>query len=189
MTQAFKEVFTLGHSTRSEQEFMEILQHFGIELLVDVRALPGSRRFPHFDQEPLRKALEAQGIGYVHAENLGGRRKAGPGSSLNGAWRNKSFRAYADYMQQAEFKEGVEMLLEAARTQTLVILCAEAVPWRCHRSLIADALLARGLQVTEIFSLSSARPHKLTSFAVLDGQNVTYPSSDSSPPGDDSLDS
>ena len=175
MTQTFKEVFTLGHSTRSEQEFLEILQHFGIELLVDVRALPGSRRFPHFDKESLCKTLQAQGIGYFHAKNLGGLRKAVPGSSLNEAWRNKSFRAYADYMQQADFEEGVEMLLEEARTCTLVLMCAEAVPWRCHRSLIADALLARGLHVTEIFSVSNARPHKLTPFAVLDGQSVTYP--------------
>ena len=175
MTQTFKEVFTLGHSTRNEEEFLEILRHFGIELVVDVRTLPGSRRFPHFDQEQLCKTLEAQGIGYFHAKNLGGLRKTVPGSSLNDAWRNKSFRAYADYMQQADFEEGMEMLLEAARTRTLVLMCAEAVPWRCHRSLIADALLARGLHVTEIFSVSNARPHTLTSFAVVDGQRVMYP--------------
>ncbi len=174
-SQAYKEIFTLGHSTRSEEDFLEILRHYGIELLVDVRSLPGSRRFPHFNQEVLSQTLQAQGIGYYHAKNLGGRRRTVPGSTLNDAWRNKSFRAYADYMQEADFEEGVDMLLESARSLTLVLMCAEAVPWRCHRSLIADALLARGVQVTEIFSLSNARPHTLTSFAVMDGQNICYP--------------
>lgn len=168
-------VFTIGHSTRSLEEFLAILKSFSIELVVDVRTLPGSRRCPQFNGETLAPALAAAGVGYVHQKGLGGLRRARK-DSTNTGWRNASFRGYADYMQTPEFSVNLAELIELAHESRLVLMCAEAVPWRCHRSLIGDALLARGFSVQDIFSQGRCKPHELTPFAKLDGQRVYYPS-------------
>ena len=167
-------VFTIGHSTRSLQEFIALLQPHGIELVVDVRTMPRSRRNPQFNRETLPQSLQASGIGYEHAAALGGLRRP-RAHSINDAWRNSSFRGYADYMQTAEFAAAIEGLAETARRKRLAVMCAEAVPWRCHRSLIADALIARGLSVEEIISTNRTQSHQMTSFARVAGTTVTYP--------------
>jgi uncharacterized protein (DUF488 family) len=169
-------VSTVGHSTHSIEDFIAILKAHGIRQLVDVRTLPRSRHNPQFNRENLPASLQAAGIGYRHMPGLGGLRRAKP-DSLNTAWRNASFRGFADYMQTAEFRENLEPLIALAREQPVAIMCAEAVPWRCHRSLIADALVALGIPVREILSSSSARPHALTPFARVDGTQVIYPGS------------
>ena len=169
-----KAVFTIGHSTRSFEELVALLRAHGIERLVDVRTIPRSRRNPQFNRDTLGPALRNRRIAYRHMQGLGGLRRTRP-DSVNTGWRNTSFRGYADYMQTGEFEEALSRLIELAEEKRTAIMCAEAVPWRCHLSLIADALLARGVQVTEIFSLSNARPHTLTSFAVMDGLNICYP--------------
>ncbi len=167
-------IFTIGHSTRSLGEFIEILQSFSIKLLVDVRTLPGSRRYPQFNGETLAPALAKAGIAYLHIKGLGGLRRAKK-DSTNTGWRNASFRGYADYMQTPEFESNLAELIVLARKQRLALMCAEAVPWRCHRSLIADALLARGRKVKDIFSAGKSKPHKLTPFAKVRGKRVSYP--------------
>ncbi len=167
-------IYTVGHSTRSIEEFISLLTAFGIELLVDVRRFPGSRKYPQFNQAELEGELQRQGLGYVHLPELGGRRHA-TNSPLNAGWRNASFRGYADYMQTDEFRAGIERLIQLAQDRQTVIMCAEAVPWRCHRSLIADALLVRGIDVEDIMSEKSAKPHKLTPWAKLEGLSITYP--------------
>ncbi len=167
-------VFTIGHSTRSLEEFPAILKSFSIELAVDVRTLPGSKRCPRFNGESVAPALAAPGIGYVHEKGLGGLRRARK-DSTNGRWRNASFRGYADYMQTPEFAANLAQIVELAHEKRLVLMCAEAVPWRCHRSLIGDALSVRGVAVQDIFSQGNSKPHELTSFAMLDGQRVYYP--------------
>lgn len=167
-------VFTIGHSTRSVQEFIALLSAHHIELVVDVRTVPRSRRNPQFNREALPESLEAAGIGYEHVAALGGFRR--PSSqSTNAGWRNASFRGYADYMQTAAFATAIETLTERAERQRLAVMCAEAVPWRCHRSLIADALVARGIKVEEIISTNRTQPHAMTSFAHVEGTAVTYP--------------
>ena len=167
-------IFTVGHSTRTEDEFLEILRAHGIRRLVDVRRYPGSRRHPQFSRESLERTLPAHGIAYEHVPALGGRRTAAPGSG-NQAWRSASFRAYADYMGTAEFENALAGVLAAADTPT-AIMCAEAVPWRCHRQLIADVLVAHGHDVQNILSATRAEPHRLNEHARLgpDGR-VTYP--------------
>src|SRR5262245_26453250 len=140
-------IWTIGHSTLSVEEFLGVLSSFQIELLVDVRSFPGSRRYPHFNKENLGVSLSAAGIDYAHMPELGGRRKNRP-DSQNIAWRNDSFRGYADYMETQAFAEGIDRLLDLARARRTVIMCAEAVWWRCHRSLIADHLKATGVTVT-----------------------------------------
>ena len=167
-------VFTIGHSTRSLDEFLAILKSFSIELVVDVRTLPGSMRCPQFNGETLVPALAESGIGYVHQKGLGGLRRARK-DSTNTAWRNASFRGYADYMQTPEFAANLAELVELAHEKRLALMCAEAVPWRCHRSLIGDALLTHGFAVQDIFSQGKSKPHELTPFAKLDGQRVHYP--------------
>jgi uncharacterized protein (DUF488 family) len=166
--------YTIGHSTRSLTEFIALIEAYGIEIVVDVRTVPRSRRNPQFNGETFPDALRTAAIAYDHAADLGGFRRAGPGH-LNAAWRNPSFRGYADYMQTATFVAGLERVIEQARTKRLVLMCAEAVPWRCHRSLIADALLVRGIRVEEIVSAKRAQLHSLTSFARVDGAAITYP--------------
>jgi uncharacterized protein (DUF488 family) len=168
------DLFTLGHSTRTFDEFLEILKAYGIEHLVDVRTIPRSRRHPHFSQESLVGSLPEAGIQYTHMKELGGFRKPLP-DSPNRAWRNESFRGYADYMQTEAFQAALERLIEISIQDKAVILCAEAVPWRCHRSLIADALLVRGKLVRDIYDAKTSKPHKLTPFAKVEGARLTYP--------------
>jgi uncharacterized protein (DUF488 family) len=167
-------VSTVGHSTHPIEEFISILQAHGIRRLVDVRTIPKSRRNPQFSQENLPASLHAAGIEYFHLPGLGGLRHARK-DSLNTGWRNASFRGYADYMQTPEFGENLTHLVELAAVAPTAIMCAEAVPWRCHRSLIADALLAQDIPVVEIMSAAKSQPHALTSFAKLEGPHVTYP--------------
>jgi uncharacterized protein (DUF488 family) len=167
-------VFTIGHSTRSVEEFIALLLAHQIEFVIDVRTVPRSRHNPQFNRETLPRSLQEADVGYEHAPELGGFRR--PSSrSKNGGWRNASFRGYADYMQTAAFAVAIERLAERAHRQRLALMCAEAVPWRCHRSLIADALVARGLAVDEIISTTRTQPHAMTSFARVEGTTVTYP--------------
>jgi uncharacterized protein (DUF488 family) len=167
-------IATVGHSTHPIEEFVGILQAHGIRQLVDVRTMPRSRRVPQFNKENLAASLQAADILYSHIPGLGGLRHP-KRDSTNMGWRNASFRGYADYMQTPEFRENLEKLIELAAQSPTTIMCAEAVPWRCHRSLIADALMARGISVTEILSAKQSRPHTLTPFAQVSGMEVTYP--------------
>ena len=167
-------LYTIGHSTRTLDEFLAILSEHQIKTLVDVRTVPRSRRVPHFNIESLSEFLSRHHIQYLHMPALGGLRKARP-ESVNTGWRNDSFRGYADYMQTPEFESGLKELMSVAANQRAAIMCAEAVPWRCHRSLIADALLVRGWQIIDLFSKGSAKPHKLTDFAKVEGTHLTYP--------------
>jgi len=166
--------FTIGHSTRSVQDFVALLLAHKIELVVDVRTVPRSRRNPQFNRESLPQSLQEAEIGYEHTAALGGFRRPNPHSE-NAGWRNASFRGYADYMQTGAFAAAIETLVERARRQRLAVMCAEAVPWRCHRSLIADALVTRGIRVEEIISAKRTQPHSMTSFARVDGTTITYP--------------
>ena len=168
-------IYTIGHSTRSQAEFIELLRHYGVETLVDVRTVPRSRHNPQFNADELPDALAQVGIQYVHLTSLGGLRHGIGKASPNMGWRNSSFRGYADYMQTQGFLDGLEELRQLAQKGTLALMCAEAVPWRCHRSLIADALLVRGLETSDIQSLTHLLPHKITPFAVVDGLRITYP--------------
>lgn len=163
---------TIGHSTHTLEEFVRMLQAHGVESLVDVRTVPRSRRNPQFNREALPEVLP--GIAYRHMPALGGLRRPRP-DSMNTAWRNESFRGYADYMQSAQFATALDELMALGQASRTAIMCAESVPWRCHRSLIADALTARGVPVEHIMSASSRKPHALTPFAAIDGNRVTYP--------------
>ena len=171
------EIHTVGHSTRPIEEFIQILKAHGVALLVDIRTIPRSRRNPQFGREILPVSLEAAGIEYRHLPGLGGLRRAKP-DSTNTAWRNASFRGYADYMQTEEFRENLQKLIELGAGKPTAIMCAEAVPWRCHRSLVADALVARSIQVTEILSETKAQPHSMTPFARVEHEQVSYPGSE-----------
>ena len=168
-------LFTIGHSTRPLPEFIELLRAHGISRVIDVRRFPGSRRHPQYGQVQLQTGLEAEGIGYVHVEALGGRRSTNA-ESANTAWRNASFRAYADYMATPEFRKALDELLARAVEEDVAIMCAEAVPWRCHRNLIADAAVARGVEVRHITGPSAPSGHKLSRHGVVraDG-TVSYP--------------
>jgi len=165
-----RRIWTIGHSTRKIDVFTSLLEENGIRLLVDVRSLPGSKRYPHFNKEALTKSLQEHGIRYEHFAELGGRRKPGP-DSRNTVWRNASFRGYADYMETAEFRKGVERLLDLANEiGPTAIMCAEAVWWRCHRGLISDYLKARGTEITHILDANKTETHPFTSAArVFDG--------------------
>jgi uncharacterized protein (DUF488 family) len=167
-------IYTVGHSTRSAEELVELLQAHGIQTLVDIRTVPRSRTNPQFNQDALPRTLAPSDIRYVHLPRLGGLRRASK-DSPNSAWRNLSFRGYADYMQTDEFTRGLEELRELTPDGPLALMCAEAVRWRCHRSLVADALYARGVEVRHITSRTRAEPHKLTPFAELHGRQVLYP--------------
>ena len=170
-------VFTIGHSTRTSEEFRALLHEHAITRLIDVRRFPGSRRYPHFGREELPRHLQAAGIEYVHEDALGGRRDPSP-SSRNDGWRNAQFRGYADHMDSAEFQQALERLV-GRRDRAQVIMCAEAVPWRCHRQLIADALVARGVDVVHIMGPGQTSAHQLDVMArVLDNGRVVYPGSD-----------
>lgn len=167
-------IYTVGHSTRSPNEFLAIIAAFGIELLIDVRTIPRSRRNPQYEQASLRQLLAEHGVAYIHMPELGGLRRPRK-DSLNDGWENASFRGYADYMQTGEFASAIDKLVTEASGKPTVIMCAEAVPWRCHRSLIADALLVRGIEVTDILSERGSKAHTLTPWARVDGQQITYP--------------
>jgi uncharacterized protein (DUF488 family) len=167
-------VFTVGHSTLPIERFLSLLAAYGIEQLADVRTVPRSRRNPQFNADALRESLKAVGIAYVPLGELGGLRKP-RADSPNTGWRNESFRGYADYMQTEAFGAGLGQLVELACERRTAIMCAEAVPWRCHRSLVADALAVRGIGVVEILSETSYRDHTLTPFAHVSGTAVTYP--------------
>jgi uncharacterized protein (DUF488 family) len=168
-------VLTIGHSTRTLEDFISLLREYDVLKVVDIRTIPRSRRNPQFNREELPKSLKAVSIGYVHMSGLGGLRHS-VSDSPNTDWRNLSFRGFADYMQKKEFEKSLRALIELAKTERLALMCAEAVPWRCHRSLIADALSVRGVQVQHILSSTSLQSHKVTPWAKVNGTNITYPS-------------
>ncbi len=167
-------IFTIGHSTHPIAEFVEMLKAHGVETVADIRTVPRSRHNPQFDQAALPGLLAEAGLNYVYIKELGGLRKTRK-DSPNGGWRNLSFRGYADHMQTAEFVSGLKHLKELADMSRVAIMCAEAVPWRCHRSLVGDALLVRGIPVEDIMSKTSRKPHKITSFAKVSGTEILYP--------------
>jgi uncharacterized protein (DUF488 family) len=167
-------IFTVGHSTLPIERFIALLQAYGIERLTDIRTVPRSRHNPQFNAADLARSLGAADIEYLAMPALGGLRHPRR-DSPNTGWRNESFRGYADYMQTPVFQDAVEELIRSGLEKRVAIMCAEAVPWRCHRSLVADALNVRGVPVTEILSASSHRPHKLTPFAQVEGTSITYP--------------
>lgn len=168
-------VMTIGHSTHTIEEFTRLLQAHGATCVVDVRTVPRSRHNPQFNKESLPLSLKQAGLGYVHAPGLGGLRHAKL-DSPNMGWRNASFRGYADYMQTPEFAQSLEEVVRLANQDRIVLMCAEAVPWRCHRSLIADALLVRGIRTEDILSVTRRQVHTLTPFAKVRGTVITYPS-------------
>ena len=169
-------ILTIGHSTRTLEEFIGLLKTHGATRVVDVRTVPRSRHNPQFNKDSLPGELKKVGLSYIHLSGLGGLRHAKL-DSLNAGWRNASFRGYADYMQTPEFEQSLNVLIQLAKQDRIALMCAEAVPWRCHRSLIADALLARGIEVREITSGIRTRPYVLTPWATVKGTHVTYPAS------------
>ena len=170
-----KTLFTIGHSTHPIEEFLHILKAYKISLLVDVRHYPGSRPCPQFGEQPQKSSLENAGIEYISMIGLGGRRKKVKDSLLNAGWRSPQFRGYADFMQTNEFKENLDKLITIAEEKNTAIMCAEAVPWRCHRSMISDALLIHDFIVWDIISENNVNPHSLTPFAKVCKNNITYP--------------
>jgi len=170
-------VHTVGHSTLALADFLALLEAHAIRAVADVRRFPASRRHPHFAREALAPALAKHGIAYEWFPDLGGRRSTRP-DSPHTAWRLPAFRGYADHVDTPEFQEALDRLLALAAARSTTVMCAEAVPWRCHRSLIADALLVRGVAVEEIVSETRRSPHKLTPFARVAGTSVTYPAID-----------
>jgi hypothetical protein len=173
-------ILTVGHSTRPIDDFLELLRIHGVERLVDVRTIPRSRHNPQFNRDAIAASLRHGGIAYTHVKSLGGLRHA-RADSQNLAWRNAGFRGFADYMATPEFEHGLARLLELAARKRCAIMCAEAVPWRCHRSLIADALTARGVPVEHIMSPGKRGVHRLTPFARVRGKRVTYPGKEPQP--------
>lgn len=169
-----KAIFTTGHSTRSIGEFIAILNKYEIAIVLDIRTIPRSARYPQFNSDNLRKSLEANGMEYMHIKELGGFRKPRK-DSQNTGWRNLSFRGYADYMQTEQFEAGLTKVLEFAKDKSSALMCAEAVPWRCHRSLVSDALIVRGFLVIDILSESKSQPHSLTRWAKVEGFTLSYP--------------
>jgi uncharacterized protein (DUF488 family) len=167
-------VYTVGHSTRSSEDFLSLLQAFQIERLCDIRTVPKSRKNPQFAAAVLAQSLPLHGIEYIHLPALGGLRHARK-DSTNMGWRNESFRGYADYMQTEVFAAAIEHLISLAAAGRVAIMCAEAVPWRCHRSLVGDALLVRGVEVCDIMSPGRATPHQLTPWARVSGTKISYP--------------
>ena len=167
-------ILTIGHSTRTLDEFIALLKAHAVTLVVDVRTIPRSRHNPQFNGNSLADSLKKAGIGYVHMSGLGGLRHA-KRNSVNTGWRNASFRGYADYMQTPEFEKQIEELIQLAKEHRIALMCAEAVPWRCHRSLIGDALTVRGIRTEDIMSVSRRQVHALTAFAKVRGTKITYP--------------
>ena len=170
-------IYTIGHSTRSIEEFVSLLHAYEVRLLVDIRTVPRSRHNPQFGRERLPDELADAGIRYLHLASLGGLRHS-PASEVNAGWRNASFRSYADHMQTPEFAAGIDELMTLADSTCTAIMCAEAVPWRCHRSLVGDALIVRGVEVRDVMSATSAPEHRLTKFAHVNGTTITYPATD-----------
>jgi uncharacterized protein (DUF488 family) len=167
-------IWTIGHSTRAIDEFISLLKENEIKLLADVRAFPGSKRYPQFNKDALAESLNAHGSRYEHFPELGGKRKSNP-DSRNTAWRNASFRGYADYMETEQFQKGIERLLDvAAEAGPTAIMCAEAVWWRCHRSLIADHLKARGVEVLHVLGANKVEPHPYTSAVRIVNGELSY---------------
>ena len=167
-------VLTIGHSTRTVEEFIGLLQAHGVSRVIDVRTVPRSRHNPQFNKTSLPGSLKKAGLSYVHLPGLGGLRHA-QRDSVNLGWHNASFRGYADYMQTPEFEKNLEELVQLAKQDRIALMCAEAVPWRCHRSLIADALLVRGIRTEDIMSPTRRQVHTLTPFAKVRGTTITYP--------------
>jgi uncharacterized protein (DUF488 family) len=173
-------LYTIGHSTRSFEELVDLLRASGVEVLADVRTVPRSRRVPHFDRAALAERLPRHGIECRHLPALGGLRHPRR-DSINTGWRNEAFRGYADHMATAEFQAALEGLIELSRDRDVAVMCAEAVPWRCHRSLIADAVVVRGQAVLHILGPGQTQPHALTPFAHVEGVRVTYPGAEQQP--------
>ncbi|MEO6109575.1 MAG: DUF488 domain-containing protein [Candidatus Saccharimonadales bacterium] len=169
-------IFTIGHSTRLIDEFIELLKLHSITQLVDMRTIPKSRHNPQFGQEEIAMSLKKARIEYVYLKELGGLRPPTK-DSINDGWHSMSFRNYADYMQTEEFDGGLRELIGIAKDEVTAIMCAEAVPWRCHRSLVSDALIVRSIPISEIIGKGNVREHTLTPFAVVDGTTITYPKS------------
>lgn len=170
-------LYTIGHSTHSIEEFIALLKAHSIRHLVDVRSIPKSRHVPQFNTDELASSLRAANIEYTHLKSLGGRRSTRK-DSINTGWRNSSFRGYADYMSTPQFAEGLATLTQIASTTPTAIMCAEAVPWRCHRSLIADAMILKGWEVRDILTAAPAKEHKLTPFLKVVDNQPTYPNPD-----------
>jgi uncharacterized protein (DUF488 family) len=173
-------VLTIGHSTRALEDLVQLLEHHGVRLLVDVRSIPASRRMPHFAKAALERSLPEHSIDYLHMPALGGMRKPVPGS-VNAGWRNDGFRGYADHMQSDAFWSAVVELETLARTRRTAVMCAEALPWRCHRSLLSDALTVQGVEVRHITGQAEPALHALTPFAVVEAGRITYPPPDTLP--------
>lgn len=167
-------IYTVGHSARTLDELVELLRCYDIERLVDIRTIPRSWHNPQFNSDQLPESLGRWGIGYVHMKELGGLRHPTQHSPSSG-WRNRSFRGFADYMQTSQFREGLHRLIDMAREHRVAIMCAEAVPWRCHRSLVADALTGAGMKVEHILGAHQCRLHNVTPFARFEDEQVTYP--------------
>ena len=167
-------VYTIGHSTRTIEEFIKILESYMIETVVDIRTIAASRHNPQYNEEDLCKSLSRKGIGYIHCKGLGGLRHTTK-ASINTAWENSSFRGYADYMQTPQFQENLNRLINIIKDKPTVIMCAETLPWRCHRSLIGDALLVLNIEVIDIINEKTSKPHLLTSFAKVKGNRIVYP--------------
>lgn len=167
-------VFTIGHSTRKFSEFAKILEAYGVKELVDVRTIAKSRKNPQFNGSSMGKKLKKYKIAYLHMKSLGGLRHSKK-DSINTAWRNASFRGFADYMQTPEFRAALKKLMDLARKKPVAVMCAEAVPWRCHRSLIGDALVIGKIDVQDIYSATNSKPHRLTPWAKVCGAKITYP--------------
>lgn len=167
-------IYTIGHSTRTLPEFTELLNVYNVKLLVDVRTVPRSRHNPQFNKETLPATLKSYGVKYIHMPEIGGLRHP-KRDSINLAWKNMGFRGYADYMQTKEFTDNLLKIIALARENCLALMCAEALPWRCHRSLISDALVVRHVKVLHIISKNSTITHELTEFANVEGNQITYP--------------
>lgn len=167
-------ILTIGHSTRTLDEFIRLLQAHGVSRVVDVRTVPRSRHNPQFNKSSFPRTLKKAGVRYIHLPGLGGLRHA-KRDSLNVGWRNVSFRGFADYMQTPEFKQSLDELIQLATKERIALMCAETVPWRCHRSLIADALLVHRIRTEDIMSLTRRQVHTLTPFAKVRGTTITYP--------------
>jgi uncharacterized protein (DUF488 family) len=167
-------IFAIGHSTRPLEEFIELLRANGVKRVIDIRTIPRSRHNPQFNRDTLGPAMRKSGVAYVHLKKLGGLRHAKQDSG-NLGWHNAGFRGFADYMETPEFAAGLARAIKLAEAKPSALTCAEAVPWRCHRSLVADALVVRGIQILDIVSASPPRPHKLTPFARVRGMRITYP--------------
>jgi uncharacterized protein (DUF488 family) len=176
-----REIFTVGHSTRTWEEFVDLLREYGIACLVDVRIAPASRRMPHFGKQWMAGGLRQQRIDYVHERDLGGRRRPAAGSPNTG-WRSRSFQGYADHMYSAPFQEALARVMRTAERTPSAVMCAEALWWRCHRMLISDALTVRGWRVRHVLGQGKLEDHRMTPFAETDGERLTYPSPQASLP-------